>query len=362
MSLYDNLEFRHLKYIVAIAEAGTFTAAAVRIPVAQSALSRQIKEIEDTYKFRLFDRDRDGSSMTPAGEALLGFARYLLQTRVDIIETIRAIHDGTLLPLRLGFSPFVDRHLLGTVCEAYRALFPKSDILPESGDTEELLEHLSDGTLDAALVTLPVSDEHFCIQEIMHERLMVCVRTDDPLAELAAIAPKLMDGKLGVFSDPRLHPKAHARLLEMLKEARIAPRVCAPTFNSEHVQWMVKEKLCYALIGERMALQSGLTARPIIGVDWTIDSALVYKPGDAPMTVPMLARDLERQLLFSDKILSKKPSSSETRNTARQEILRLGEGSLILRKGRPSLKEIAPSLKSIGRVLFFPPTVLAYHG
>ena len=61
MSIYDHLEFRHFKYIVAIAEAGTFTAAAIRLPLAQSALSRQISEMEDALGVHIFDRSRGGS-------------------------------------------------------------------------------------------------------------------------------------------------------------------------------------------------------------------------------------------------------------------------------------------------------------
>jgi DNA-binding transcriptional LysR family regulator len=78
MSVYDHLEFKHLKYIVAIAEEGTFTAAAARLPLAQSALSRQISEMEDALGVQLFDRSRGGSTLTDAGEALLRFARELL--------------------------------------------------------------------------------------------------------------------------------------------------------------------------------------------------------------------------------------------------------------------------------------------
>jgi DNA-binding transcriptional LysR family regulator len=161
MSIYDHLEFRHLRYIVAIAEKRTFTAAAHSVPVAQSALSRQIAEIEEIYNIQIFERVRGGTgaSLTPAGEALLMFARQLLQTRTEIIEAVQAIHQSTLLPFRLGFSPLVEEQVVDTVCQAYHEVFPKSEIRPEGADTEDLFERLGQGTLDAALVTLPVSGE-----------------------------------------------------------------------------------------------------------------------------------------------------------------------------------------------------------
>ncbi len=69
MSVYDHLEFKHLKSIVAIAEEGTITAAATRLPLAQSALSRQINDLEDALHIQIFERDRGGMNLTAAGES-----------------------------------------------------------------------------------------------------------------------------------------------------------------------------------------------------------------------------------------------------------------------------------------------------
>jgi DNA-binding transcriptional LysR family regulator len=312
MGHYDNLEFRHLKYIIAIAEEGTFTAAAQRIPVAQSALSKQIREIEDCYGIRIFSRDRDGyrdgSRITPAGEVLLSFGRRMLDLRMEVIHAVEAIHQGAMHPLRLGFSSFVDKHLLGQVVQAHKAIFPTGVLIPQCGDTEDLLRQLSSNELDAAVVTLPVRGGALHIQEIRRENLVVCVRADDPLADLDSIPPASLTGALSVFSDPRHHPLAHQRLMEMLKEAGIQTRTSNPNFNFEQIQWMVKERHCYALVAENCKLQRELTTRPIDGVTWTIDSAFVYSRIDSPPGVSLLARELEN-LFGSPKLAStKKPS------------------------------------------------------
>ena len=237
MSVYDHLEFRHLKYIVAIAEEGTFTAAAARLHIVQSALSRQIRELEDVLGVQIFEPG--GATLTSAGESLLRFAPQLLDMRVELVNALQALHHASIQPFRLGFTPFVDKSVLDTVSHAYRDLFPKGSISPENVDTHDLLERLKDGTLDAALVTLPLNSDGYLIQPVMHESLVVCLRSDDPLAVHKEIPPELLNGKLAIFSDPRHHPLAHARLLEMLEEQGIQPRVSNPTFNAEHVQWMV---------------------------------------------------------------------------------------------------------------------------
>ncbi len=172
MSIYDHLEYRLFKYLLAVAEEGTFTAAALKVAVAQSALSTQIGILESVLGFKIFDRD-NGNAPTPEGAILLRFARESLQSRENIIETIRAIRTGGLMPLRLGFSPFVEKALLGTVTQAYKDLLPNCAILPESGDTDEVVQRVRDDCLDTALVTLPVNEDGLLVNVLDREQLLV---------------------------------------------------------------------------------------------------------------------------------------------------------------------------------------------
>lgn len=321
MSIYDHLEFKHLKYIVSIADNGTFTAAAAKLPLAQSALSRSISEMEDALGVQVFDRSRDGVSLTDAGESLLAFTKELLQTRIHVVKAVQAIQQTSLHPFKLGFSPFVEQNVLGEVCSAYRELFPKSVIEPESGDTDELVMSLRAGEIDAALVTLPLEPDGYKIQPIMHEPLVVCVRKDDPLAQEDTIDPEHLSGKLGIFSDPRHHPRAHERLLEMLSEQGIKPRICKPTFNQDQVQWMVREKLCVALVRQREPLHDDLTTRPIRGVKWTIDSAIVYEPDYKQIALPLLIRELEKRFSMPGVQRVKKVPQREIESRPRQDSL-----------------------------------------
>ena len=320
MSVYDHLEFKHLKSIVAIAEEGTITAAATRIALAQSALSRQLNELEDALHIKIFERDHGGMTLTPAGESLLRFAGELLQTRIDIIQAVQAIHQATMQPFRLGFTPFVEHHVLATVCDSYRDLFPKGRIQPENGDTDGVIRRLMAAELDAALVTLPLLPDGYCIQPVMHEPLVVCVRKDDPLAEQAELPAEALNGRLAIFSDPRHHPRAHERLLEMLDGQGIKPRISNPTFNAEHVQWMVRERLCIALIRHSEPLHEHLTSRPIQGVNWTIDSVLVYRREHDQKALPLLIRDLERRFSVAEPTSQKKRPQRATERREQQQL------------------------------------------
>jgi DNA-binding transcriptional LysR family regulator len=226
-------------------------------------------------------------------------------------------------PFRLGFTPFIEHQVISTVCDAYRDLFPKGSIHPENGDTEDVIRRLRAAELDAALVTLPVLPDGYCIQPVMHEPLVVCVRKDDPLAQQNELPAESLNGRLAIFSDPRHHPRAHQRLLEMLEGQEIIPKISNPTFNSEHVQWMVRERLCIALIRQSEPLHEDLTTRPIEGVNWTIDSAIAYREEHDQEALPLLLRDLEKRFSVAEPSSPKKPPQ---RVREKQEQQRLSFG------------------------------------
>lgn len=310
MSIYDYLEFRHLRFIVAVAEELNMTRAAERSNVVQSNLSKQISDIEELFNVKLFIRVRNGVQLTSAGQSLYIRAQQLLDLREETINSLQAVQDAETKPFRLGFSQFVEHAVLQTVSQAYRELFPKGSVQLEGDDTDALLKRLGAGELDAALITLPFSIDELCSLALLHERMVVCLRKDDPLASKDELEPSDLNGKLGIFSDAHHHPTAHARLLEMLAQEGIAPRTFSPTFNLEQIQWMVEERMCVALIREHEVLHDTLTTRSIKGVRWTIDSAIIYRRNDNHGAISLLLRDLARRFPDADAERHRKPSQS----------------------------------------------------
>lgn len=309
MSLDDHLEFRLLKYFLAIVEAGTFTAAAARLHVAQSALSTQIGTLEDILNVRLFDREH-GNALTAEGRLLYHYAQTSLKMRERVIQTLQAIHSATLLPLRLGFSSFVQKGLLRSVSDVYKELLPDCEMMPESGDTDELIDRLQKNKLEAAVLTLPVHGDNLEIHVLERERLLVCMRSDDPLADCDPVPPSALNEKICVFTYQRHHPAAYARLLEMFREIGITPRPCQPTLNLDHVQWMVNEGVCYSLIRASRSLANGLVTRPIVGVDWTIDTAIVTSAGNDNPALALFIEELTVHFPQMAELQEKKPAAA----------------------------------------------------
>ena len=199
--------------------------------------------------------------------------------------------------------------------------FPRADIEPETGDTDDIINRLIAAELDAALVTLPIMPDGYHVQPVMHEPLVVCIRKDDPLAHRDELPSEELNSRLAIFSDPRHHPRAHERLLEMLKAQGITPKIAKPTFNSEHVQWMVRQRMCVALIRQSEPLHNDLTTRPIQGVKWTIDSAIAYREEHDQHALPLLLRDLEKRFSVAEPAAEKKPPRRATRQRRSAEVL-----------------------------------------
>ncbi|HEY1901123.1 MAG TPA: LysR family transcriptional regulator [Terracidiphilus sp.] len=118
-AMSDLVEFRHLKYIVAVAEAATITRAAERLFLAQPSLSKQIKDFEDMLGFPIFVRTRQGVRITPPGQMIVAYAQEALHKRNKIIAMAGAVHRGEVPPFRLGFSSFINPDLLQLFRDAY---------------------------------------------------------------------------------------------------------------------------------------------------------------------------------------------------------------------------------------------------
>ena len=181
-------EFRHLEYFLAVAEEKKFSKAARRLHVAQPSLSRQIQQLEEGVGAKLFARTQAGVILTPAGSAFLSHAKAMLRMRQEAIDNTSRVGSGIESPFRFGFSPWIEPQFVQEVFAGYRELMPLGVLEPTSRGSAPLIRMILDGRLRAALVHLPISAPELYVQTVCSEKLMLCMRADDPLGAAVAIA------------------------------------------------------------------------------------------------------------------------------------------------------------------------------
>ncbi|MBK4990563.1 LysR family transcriptional regulator [Pseudomonas sp. S36] len=181
---------RQLRYFVEIAESGSFSAAAERLYIAQSALSRQVKELEQQLGTPLFERTARLPHLTAAGAAFLPRARNVLQDLEKAGDLARAVGQGLRGSLRLSHSSTVPlTGLLLQRLSGYLQENPEVCMEIAQLSSEGQLEELAHGRLDIGMLRLPVLRQHegVCIEPLFDEPLLLAVAGHHALANRKSI-------------------------------------------------------------------------------------------------------------------------------------------------------------------------------
>lgn len=181
-----NINLDQLQTLVAIADLGTFAAAAHALHLAPPTVSMQIKELESRMEAVLLVRGRRQAQLTPAGEALVEEGRKLLSASDDLIDLVRRRATGRAGIVRIGVSAGVSTLLLPQMLAALSQKSPEVEIKLEAVSSADSMLRLRTGTLDVGIVASPQPT----VAEIQVRRW----RNDQMVALLPASwdAPKLV--------------------------------------------------------------------------------------------------------------------------------------------------------------------------
>lgn len=181
----SRLTIRHLRYFDSLAKTGHFGRAADDCAVSQPALSMQIKELEDIIGSPLFERRPRALTMTAFGERFAERARSILRDVDELEDFGRNSNDQLIGRLRIGVIPTIAPYLLPQLIRDLALHFPDLEPAPRETVTPRLLNELTEGKLDCAIVALPVSETSLCEEPLFKENF-VLVR---PLSEADKPAP-----------------------------------------------------------------------------------------------------------------------------------------------------------------------------
>jgi DNA-binding transcriptional LysR family regulator len=208
------MELRHLRYFLAVGEAQNFTKAAALLGVAQPALSRQVRLLEDELGVHLLKRSSRGVALTAGGKLFMAEAREVLKHAADSVEKVRAQSRGQYGELHIGYAPSVTIELLPPALTAFQKAEPRVNILTHDLSSRDITKGLLNGTLELALMPEASSLQIAGLQyePLIKYPLCVALPKGHPLARLKSISLEKLAAQPLVGLRTRDYPEyAHIR-------------------------------------------------------------------------------------------------------------------------------------------------------
>src|SRR6202051_2788487 len=299
------MELRHLRYFVAVAEAGSLTVAAERIlHTSQPSLSRQIRDLEDEVGSQLLTRRARGIELTAAGRAFLEHARSVLSQVEAAIEAARRVAHPAKPCFSMGFLTGHELTWMPQALQILRDALPNIDVMISSQYSPRLLAGLSKGKIDAAFLRREQGTPDLAFRLLVKEPLVVVLPGNHRLAALKAIAPQDLVGETFVTVS-NTAPVLRGVIDNYLKRSRIK---ITPAHEADHVTMGISLIMSTRGVGllpvyAQNFLPSSVTSRPLKGDSPTVDLVLGYrKSNQSPILKLLLSRLDELVARVSKKI------------------------------------------------------------
>lgn len=284
-----NVNFNQLRSFLLVAEEGNLTRAAERRHTTPSAVSAHVQQLEDQFGLVLFERTRQGMSLSAAGERLLPAARRVISATRDLADTASHLNGNRNREVRLGLNAPPEHLGVGPLMAASAHGEPPLVVQLESSMSERIIADVIGGRLDAGFVYGPVVDRALARELLAQRRLRVAApgdfaldRLPDDPAERAAL-PWIWPGVEGC-------PFRHV-MSEILGAHEPQANIVTRIDGEESIRALVRAGMGIGLLEQRYAEEAAGDGRlKLLEPSWEIELGLVYRAdrADDPVILALL--------------------------------------------------------------------------
>jgi DNA-binding transcriptional LysR family regulator len=257
------MEFRHLRYFIAVAEERSFSRAAQKLHVSQPPLSRQIRDLEAELGVKLLDRNRQGVRLTTFGNAILARSRTLIQDAESFRAEAKILDEEIREELQIGYAPSPTALIISKVLTSYHELAPGGRLTLQDLTHTEMLLGLRTKKLHAALTLRPHPKEMRGLRFEMisrHAAGIICA-AESPLAGLSTVRPSMVTtGELITYRAMDF-PEYHKWIAGILGVSRAKLIVVQECDDALGVIAAVESGRGLAIVGEFITAVSGNRVR-----------------------------------------------------------------------------------------------------
>lgn len=219
---YSAVELRHLRLVFTVAEEGNLSRAAERLRLTPSALSHQLRTIEEVAGAPVFHRDGKRMRLTPSGEIFYEAAARVLAVIADAEDRVARLKDGHSGTVRICTHCYTGYHWLPAAIRKFKASHPGADVRVVGEATTRALDALLDREIDLAITTEKTENTSLIARPVLRDEVMLLVPADHRLAAKVWVEPADIAAEclLGYARDP----EDSSLCVEILRPQGLWPR------------------------------------------------------------------------------------------------------------------------------------------
>ncbi len=272
------MDFDQLATFVQVAKLKSFSKAGQKVFRSQSAVSAQIRQLEQAYHAKLLDRSAKSVELTPAGEVLFEFAERMLRLRDESMQVVADRGNVVQGPVAFGANEATCLYLLPDILAEFQRRYPLVQISIYRNFSHKILQRLEEGSLDLGIVTLPLKSPNLKMHTINRDRLRFMVSAKNPMAQRSHVTLE------EIASAPLIFPKTgYTRqvLDKLFRPYRSRLRISMELPSIGMIKTFVAADVGISIISESFArdqVKSGeVKLLNVEGFDMYRELALVYR-------------------------------------------------------------------------------------
>ena len=252
------MDLRQLEMFRTVAETSSFTRAGEKLHVSHSAISRQVKLLEDELRVLLFARANKRVTLTEPGTALLTHVDAIFNQVAMATQSVHEISTKVDRQLNLGTATTMLDFFLPPVFEEFKRRYPRVDVHIKTGPWQLLLEAIRAGTVDLIIGSLPTPflGRDLVVRPLYREELVLVAGNNHPLTRKTTIRPDELT-HFSLLTYPTY--SATRQILEsMFRRLKISPNILLELENDEAIVNCVSEGVGIAFLPMSRAVQKKL--------------------------------------------------------------------------------------------------------
>ena len=244
----NQIEHRHLRYFLAVAEELHFRKAAEKLFISQPGLSRQIKQMEQDLGVTLFERNNRRVALTKTGDYLQKELQINLKNLEDILTHSKLIHHGKEGHLTLGFVGSAMLQIIPAILKQFNSKFPKVMFKLEEMDNQKQIEGLLSQEIDVGFVRLERVPRSLEIHTVLKETFCLVLPKNHPVNKRNFKNLSQFKDSPFILFDPEYSASYYEKVMQIFDSCGFAPIISHNTIHASSIYKLVENNLGVSIV------------------------------------------------------------------------------------------------------------------